>query len=245
MKTSKYQPRFYRDWGKAKDLHFTRISAKETDLSILTNKKLDQDFIKEKIRSYRWDIESYIDKDRKFLVSLKPIAVELDAAPIIKAMEYASRIANVGPMSAVAGAIAQFLGEDLVKKGYKDIIIENGGDIFIKTRKSRIIGVYAGSSKLSKNLNLKIKPKDTPLGICASSGTVGHSLSFGSADCVIILSKSAKIADSVATATGNLVKSKDDLKRAVDFARSVKGVKGVLIIINNNLVVSGDIELAK
>ena len=133
-----------------KDLHFARIFAKETDLSILTNKKLDEDFVKEKIRSYRWDIESYIDKDRRFLVSLKPIAVELNAPPVIKAMEKASRLANVGPMSAVAGAIAQFLGHDLLKKGYKDVIIENGGDIFIKSRKSRIIGIYAGLSKFSR-----------------------------------------------------------------------------------------------
>ncbi len=245
MKTSRYQSRFYRDWGKIKDLHFARIFAKETDLSILTNKKLDEDFVKEKIRSYRWDIESYIDKDRRFLVSLKPITVELNAPPIIKAMEEASRLANAGPMSAVAGAIAQFLGQDLLKKGYKDVIIENGGDIFIKSRKSRIIGIYAGRSKFSKNISLKIRPKDTPLGVCASSGTVGHSLSFGCADCVIILSKSAVVADAAATVTANLIKSKEDLKRALDFALSIKGVTGALAIIGNSLAVLGNIELIK
>jgi len=245
MKTQRYQHRFYREWGKFKDLRLSHIVAKETDLHILTDKKLDEDFVKERIRAYRWEIESYIDRDRRFLVALKPIEVELSASPIVKEMSNQAKIANVGPMAAVAGAIADFLGRDLVRKGYKDVIIENGGDIFIKTRKSRLIGIYAGRSKFSQCLNLKIKPADTPLGVCASSGTIGHSLSFGLADSVIIIAKNAILADAVATATANRVKVKEDLKPAVDFARSLRGVLGVAIVLKNNLIASGEVEFAK
>ena len=245
MKTNKYQKRFYRDWVKSKDLHLARVSIKETDLQILTDKPVDEAFIKERINSYRRNIEDYIAKDRRFLTALKPLAVELNAAPIVKKMTKAARHANVGPMAAIAGAVAEFLGRDLLKKRYKEVIIENGGDIFLVTRKIRKIGIYAGKSKLCNKLYLKIKPQDTPLGICTSSGTIGHSLSFGLADAVTILSKNASLADTVATATANRVRSKQDLEEAVGFAKSIKGISGGIIIIKNNLIGWGKVELVK
>ncbi|MCX5704901.1 MAG: UPF0280 family protein [Candidatus Omnitrophica bacterium] len=245
MKSQKYQRRFYRDWVNAKDLHLMHIMAKETDLQILTNKIIPKDFIEERIRHYRWDIENYISKDRRFLVALKPIAVELTAPPIIQTMAEAAKIANVGPMATIAGAISEYIGRDLLKAGHKDVIIENGGDIFLKTRKMRTIGIYAGKSKLWNTLKLKIFPKDTPLGVCTSSGTVGHSLSFGCADSVIILSKNTALADAVATAVGNMVHSKKDLQKAVDFARVIKGIVGVVIILKNNMISWGKVEFDK
>jgi hypothetical protein len=245
MKTQQYQRRFYRDWITADDLHFTHIVAKETDLQILTDKVLDRDFVEEKIRAYRWDIENYINKDRRFLTALKPIEVELTAAPIVKEMSEQAKKADVGPMATVAGAIAQFLGEDLLKKGYKDVIVENGGDIFLKSRKTRLVGIYAGKSKLWSKLKIKIAPKDTPVGICSSSGTIGHSLSFGSADCVVILSKNALLADAVATATCNRVNSKKDLQKAVNCARDIKGISAVAIIFRKNLITWGKVKFSE
>ncbi len=245
MKTEKYQRRFYRDWVTAKDLHLARIIDRETDLQILTNRKIDESFLKERMHEYRWAIENYITKDKRFLTALKPLAVELDAAPIVKEMSECAGKANVGPMAAVAGAIAQFLGRDLLKKGYKDVIVENGGDIFLKTTKTRLVKIYAGRSKIWNELKLKIKPADTPLGICTSSGTIGHSLSFGLAESVIILSKNACLADAVATATANRVKSKKDLQKAVDFARAIRGILGAAIIIKDNLASWGEIEFVR
>jgi len=245
MKTNQYQRRFYRDWVKAKDLTFSCVNFKETDLQILTDKPLDKEFVQERIRLYRWDIENYIIKDRRFLTALKPIEVELNAPPIVKEMSASARLAGVGPMAAVAGAIAQFIGKDLLKKGYKDVIIENGGDVFLASRKSRVVRIYTGLPKIWKNLSIKIAPKGTPLGICTSSGTIGHSLSFGSADSVVILSKNAGLADAVATAVANRVQSKEDLQAALKFARSVKGVKGVIIIAKNNLASWGKFKFVK
>lgn len=242
MKSDKYQRRFYRNWVSAKDLYLTRFIDKETDLQILTNKPIDKDFIKERIRVYRWAVESYIAKDKRFLTALKPLTVELNAPAIVKEMARCAKKANVGPMAGVAGVIAEFLGRDLLKKGYKDVIIENGGDIFLKTTKRRLIGIYTGRSKLWNRLSLKIKPFDTPIGVCTSSGTIGHSLSFGCADSVIILSRNACLADAVATATGNLVKSKQDLKTALNFAKAIRGVIGVVVIIKDNLISWGKTE---
>lgn len=245
MKSSKYQKRFYRDFVRADDLYKSQITVRETDLHILTDKPVDKFFVEKKIIFYRAQIESYIQKDRNFLDSLKPITVELNAAPIVKKMSSAVREANVGPMAAVAGAIAEFLGKDLLRKGCKEVIIENGGDIFLKITQPRIVGIYAGKSKPLSKLYLKIKPEDTPLGICTSSGTVGHSLSFGLADSVVILAKSAVLSDAVATATANLVRKKSDFKKAIDFASSIKNVSGVVIILKNSLASCGNIEFAK
>ncbi|MBM3250518.1 MAG: UPF0280 family protein [Candidatus Omnitrophica bacterium] len=242
MKSLKFQKRFYREWVKQKDLHLEHISAKETDLEILTNKRLDKDYVAERIRTYRYDIENYINRDRRFLTSLKPVPVELTAPAIIHEMSRDAKQANVGPMATVAGAIAEFLGRDLLKKGYRDVIVENGGDLFIKTTKPRLIGLYTGRSKVWNKLRLRVRPKDTPLGICTSSGTIGHSLSFGCADAVVILSKSASLADAVATATCNRINSKEDMQRALDFARSVPGVQGVAIFIRNQMISWGGIE---
>ena len=244
MKSARYQRRFYRDWIKKDELHLTQIVAKETDVEILTNKLLDKAAVEEKIRRYRWEIENYINKDSRFLTSLKPLSVEINAPAIVKEMAKQAYRANVGPMATVAGAIAEFTGKDLLKQGYKEVIVENGGDIFLKVARARKVGFYAGRSKTWNSLGLKIMPKDTPLGICTSSGTIGHSLSFGCADSVVILSKSTSLADAVATATCNRVNSKVDLQRALDFARSIPGVLGVVIIMKNNLLSWGEVEFS-
>ena len=242
MKTIEYQKRFYRDWMKNKDLCSTHIVVQETDLQVFTDRPLDKGFLSEKVHLYRRKIEDYISKDRRFLTSLKPIEVELKAPLIVREMAESAKKASVGPMAAVAGTLAEFLGRDLLKKGYKDIIIENGGDIFMVTSKRRKIGIYAGRSKLWNKLCLEIRSKDTPLGICTSSGTVGHSLSFGLADAVVILSKRASLADAVATATANQVRQREDLQEAVDFAKSVKGISGIIIIIKNSLISWGKVK---
>lgn len=243
MKTVKYQKRFYRDWVYPKGLFQERIMVQETDLQILTDKLLDKKFLVNKIKYYRGQIEKYITRDERFLNSLKPIVVEINSPPIVREMAKAAKKANVGPMAAVAGAIAQFLGVSLLKKGYKDVIIENGGDIFLKIIRPIIVGIYSGRSRLSKNIFLKIKSKNSAMGICASSGTIGHSLSFGCADSVVIVSKSAILSDAVATAVGNLILSPKDLPSGIAFCRGIKGISGALIILKNKLACWGNIEL--
>ena len=144
-------------------------------------------------------------------------------------------------MAGVAGAVSEFVGYDLLNQT-KNLIIENGGDIFIKSQNKLITSVYAGESPLSYNVNFIVKPEETPLGICTSSATVGPSLSFGKADAVCVISKSATLADAAASAIGNKVKSKNDIKPALDFGIKIKGVTGIIIIIGKELGVIGKVE---
>jgi ApbE superfamily uncharacterized protein (UPF0280 family) len=243
IKSTNYQKRFYRNWEAAGGLLKNNIAVQETDLQISSDEPIDLDYCRKRIKHYRSQIQTYITRDERFLTSLKPISIERTAPAIVKAMAAASIKANVGPMAAVAGAIAQYVGRDLLKKGCREAIIENGGDIFLKVSHPVKIGIFAGSSALSGRLRLLIKPSSRSRGICASSGTVGHSLSFGKADSVIIVAASAALADAVATATANRVNTKDDFATALRFARSIRGVSGVLIIVKNSFLSWGEIAL--
>jgi hypothetical protein len=222
----------------------SRIAVQETDLQISSDEPIDLDYCRKRIKNYRSQIQSYITRDERFLTSLKPVPVEHRAPAIVKAMAAASFKANVGPMAAVAGAIAQYVGKDMLRKGCREVIIENGGDIFFKVSHPVKIGIYAGTSALSGRLRMLVRPSAREIGICASSGTVGHSLSFGKADSVIIVAASAALADAVATATANRVNTKDDFPAALRFARAVRGVSGVLIIVKSSFLSWGKIELA-
>jgi ApbE superfamily uncharacterized protein (UPF0280 family) len=244
MKKSGYQRRFYREWARAQGLCRLRLALKETDLEILTDRPLDKTFAQERLRLYRWQIENYISRDPRFLASLKPLAVELRAPAIVRAMAAAAAKAGVGPMAAVAGAIAGYLGRDLLKKGCREVIIENGGDIFLKLKAPRRIAVYSGRRSPWRGLNIMVRPNRTPLGICTSSGRLGHSLSFGLADSVVIMARDPALSDAMATAVCNRIKTKKDLSAALDFARSIPGVRGVLVIFKKQLASWGKIELA-
>ena len=237
-----YRERKYRQWVKSEDLVTFEVKELETDLLISAGKNLENK-ARESVLNYREDIRSYIRKNRDFFTSLEPIKVDIDAPRIVKAMADAGKKASVGPMAAVAGAIAEFVGRDLL--AYTDeAIVENGGDIFIKTKVKRILGLYAGEdSPFSGKLALEISPSSGGSGVCTSSGTVSHSLSFGRADAALIISGDTALADAVATAMGNIVKKKDHIEKGIDFARSIDGVSGALVIVGDKLGSWGDIKI--
>jgi len=219
---------FYRDLIKTKDLVSFRVQIKESDLFVLCDKKLIRE-TEEALLKYRQDIERYIYYNPSFREALKSVALKDDMPPIVRSMVEASQKVGVGPMAAVAGAIAEFVGRDLLLS-CKQVIVENGGDIFMKVTKPRKVGIYAGASPLTGRIALMIQPEETPLGICCSAGTVGHSLSFGKADAVVVLSSSTSLADAAATAVGNIVKEESDIKRGLKFLKGITGIKGGVII---------------
>ncbi len=197
---------------------------------------------KEAVVGYRWQIEEYIRYHPEFRTSLTPVGNDPHAPKIVKEMLKCSRLASVGPMASVAGAIAEFVGKDLIPLS-PEVICENGGDIFIASSKERVVGVYAGKSPLNLKVGLRIKPGDTPLGICSSSGTVGHSMSFGKADAVCVLSRSASLADAAATAIGNLIEGRGDIERGLEYGSQIRGIIGVLIIVGEAMGIRGRLEL--
>jgi len=228
---------------KSSDLTGFQVIVAETDLYISADRDLTNAALIS-IKKYRRQIQKFLAEYPEFQTTLEPYPINSPSPDIIREMGAASAIAGVGPFAAVAGALAEYVGKDLLKISGQ-IIIENGGDIFIKSNRNRIIGIYAGSSLLSNQLAIEIAAADTPLGICTSSGTVGHSLSFGNADAVVIISKSASIADAVATATGNLIQSPADIEKGIDFAKAISAVRGIVIIKDDKVGFWGNIQLRK
>lgn len=236
-----YEPRTYRNKVRSEGLTSFRVVVLETDLLISCDKDLSSE-AEACIRDLRSELEAYIEKHPEFKGSLKPVAVKADSPQIIKEMAASAEMARVGPMAAVAGAVAEAVGKHLLKFS-PEVIVENGGDIFISTKKDRTIGIYAGKSKLSGKVTLAIEAGDTPCGICTSSATVGHSLSFGKADAVVVLSRSAALADAAATSICNKVADKKSIDKAINSGRAIKGVEGVLIIIDDALGAWGSIKM--
>jgi ApbE superfamily uncharacterized protein (UPF0280 family) len=236
-----YQPRSYRHWVKGNDLVAFSVTVKETDLYIRARSDLKCQAHK-LVQKYRHILEEYIEGHPSFLTSLEPVTVEKNAPPLVREMAQAAQKAGVGPMAAVAGAIAEAVGKELLAFS-PEVMVENGGDIYLKSLTKRLIGIYAGRSPLTGRVGLEIEGKDTPLGICTSSGTVGHSLSLGKADAVIALSPSTALADATATAIGNHILKPQDIPGGIEFARSIKGLKGVIIIQGEQLGVWGKVKL--
>ena len=243
MKEDTYQPRTYRHWIEGKDLASFQVTVKETDLYIRAASNLQRK-ARRIVLKYRRQLEEHIKRNPDFTMSLTPLPVPENSPLIIKQMAEAGQQAGVGPMAAVAGAIAECVGRELLEYS-PEIIVENGGDIFIKTARKRTVGVYAGDSPLTRKIGLEISSGDTPLGICTSSGTVGHSLSYGKSDAVVVLSASTALADAAATAIGNKVSQPDDINDALKFGRSIEGLKGIVIIVGKDIGVWGDVKLCE
>ncbi|MFC1970388.1 UPF0280 family protein [Chloroflexota bacterium] len=237
------EPRTYRHWIEGKDLASYNVTIKETDLYIRSKVNL-QKKARRLVLKYRHQLEKYIEQNPIFLTSLEPLPTPSYAPNMVKLMIEATRKAGVGPMAAVAGAIAEYVGRDLLKFS-PEVILENGGDIYLKILTKRNIGIFAGKSPLTGKIGLEISAKDTPLGICTSSGTVGHSLSYGSADAIIAVSPSATLADAAATAIGNRVHQAGDITSAIEFGKSIGGLIGVIIIKDENIGVWGDLKLCE
>jgi hypothetical protein len=145
-------------------------------------------------------------------------------------------------MAAVAGAVAERVGRSLLNHTGQ-VIVENGGDIFLCVDAETVIGVYAGASPLSHRLGLKIDPGSMPLSVCTSSGTIGHSKSFGKADAVCVLSPSCALADAAATAIANHVQGPEDIEAAARRGKSIAGVWGVLVVTGDKMGAWGQIEI--
>ncbi len=236
-----YENRNYRNYSASDGLVSFTVAVKDTDLFISAESKLENEALDAAVQA-RYILETYIQGRPEYRTSLVPIADDLFAPPLVQAMLQAAAACNVGPMAAVAGAVADFVGAELLKHS-GEVIVENGGDIFFKISRPATVGIFAGASPLSERIGIKIGPSNEPFGICTSSGTVGPSLSFGTADAVTIRAHTAALADAAASAVGNAVQTADDIQKALDLGQSLGCIDGILIIKDDKLGVWGNMEL--
>lgn len=239
------------------ELFSFRVAVGETDLWVEASWDCRRQ-VEKAVKFYRRQLRGYIDDYPRFQTTFEPWPNDPLAPEVVQRMITATQRVGVGPMAAVAGAINSMVGESLLSEvteippANRELIIENGGDLFIFAHQTRVVAIYAGDSPFSWKIGLKVSPEiyglkgingQFTLGICTSSGTVGPSLSLGRADAAVIVATDVTLADAVATATANRIKSPDDLKKAILYPETIPGVIGALLICGEKMVAWGKIEL--
>ena len=198
------------------------------------------------VREARHEIVEYIDRHTEFKTSFAPISVSNKAGPVIRRMSDSSHKIGVGPMASVAGCIAQYVVEELVNIGVRHVIFDNGGDIAMFLEQPSVVGIYSGSSS-NLGLGFGITTTDQVIGICTSSGTIGHSLSFGISDASTVISKDVALADAAATALGNLILTENHEHVATVMKEMMsEDIEGMMVIIGDLIGTSGNLpEIVK
>lgn len=242
-----YIERDYRAVPDRGDLISSSATIKDTDLHILADREVSS-LAQELALRYRLQIEKYIEKFPEFARALAPLPPDALAPPIVREMLAAGSAAGVGPMAAVAGVIAEYVGRGLLQSGCLEVIVENGGDIYIHRNRDCTVAIFAGESPLSLRVGVKLARLVLPMAVCTSSGTVGHSLSLGLADSVTVLARSTALADAAATRLGNEIGRSPGghgMKKALEKSRDIGGVLGVVVICREKIGAVGEVELVR
>ena len=217
------------------------VACQQTDLLVRADRPLEAQ-TRDRALELRAGIEGYIRRYPAFATTLAPWCEDALAPAIVRNMIRAGNTAGVGPMAAVAGAIAGDVGRHLLGHS-RQVVVENGGDIFLKIDRPAVVGLFAGHSPLSMKVGIRLAETKDGIGVCTSSGTVGHSLSGGMADAVCVVAHSCALADAAATAIANRIRAPKDIESAVSFGRSIVGVLGIVAVCGREMGAWGQVEL--
>jgi len=213
---------------------------KQTIVTLISEKNSYINSAIKEIKKRRNEIEQYISKDKFFRITLEPYRCSDDSPEIIKKMCISSEKLNIGPMSTVAGIIAEYAVSAMIEKGAKFAIVDNGGDIALYSNKTINVGIYTGK-RFTGKFAFQVLPTEKILGICTSSGLIGPSLSFGNTNSATVISYDLSLADAAATALGNQVNSEEDVKSAFDIFKNVEGIIGASVFIQNKIGLWGSV----
>jgi ApbE superfamily uncharacterized protein (UPF0280 family) len=184
-------------------------------------------------------LDEYISRHQEFKRSLEPIELRPDAPPVAQRMAWAAQLVGVGPMAAVAGAMAQCAAEAALAAGAQEAIVDNGGDIYLKAAEPVVVGLSTGTTKLADRLAFLLKPADTPISVCSSSGRMGHSMSLGQCDLATVVAQDAALADAAATQAANLVKTVNDVDATLERIARITGIAGVIVVKDDRIGLAG------
>jgi ApbE superfamily uncharacterized protein (UPF0280 family) len=231
---------------RKKSLYKQAFRLKESNCTIISDR---EDTIKKAVKSieyHREQLEEYIQENQEFLYSLKPLPVG-KGPKVVRLMAEASFKADVGPMAAVAGVLADLAVKEMVDEGSKVAVVENGGEVSAVSNQPIDIALVAGDAPLSREMGFRLK--EFPVGVATSSGLYSHALSFGEAEAVTIFAVDAGVADAAATAVANLITGDDIrgvIKKGIDGASGIEGVKGIFILYRGIVGKAGQVpELIK
>lgn len=219
-----------------------QVAVEQTDLLIVAEKDVQTE-IASHVAQVRGEIKNWIMFHPEFAESLVPVDVPDSAPVVVRAMAEGARVCGVGPMAAVAGAVAQSVGDTFAAQS-PNILVENGGDTYLHSTRERIVALLAEPDS-GAMVGLKVEAGCFPVAVCASSATIGHSLSLGSGDLVAVRARDGRFADAAATALCNMLRSESDINTVLDRAKALAehGLEGVFAQYNQKIVAWGEVEL--
>jgi len=236
-----YIERTYREWsGRGARRRFTAAIG-ESDLDIQCETASEKRALEE-LAACRLDLERYIARHPRYGTSLVPLDVADGAGEIVREMACAAKLWDVGPMAAVAGAVAERVGRAIAAPGER-IIVENGGDIWARAPGTLRFAVYAGEASPFRGALAFAVDASLGVGVCTSSAVVGPSLSLGRADAVAVISNNAAVADAAATAIANRIKKPADVGPVVAWAQKGPDIVGLIACCGEALALAGALEL--
>lgn len=193
----------------------------------------------------RQEVEAFIQEFPDFKMTHSPFPIRKNDPVLIQEMCKASELMQIGPMSTIAGVMAEAALQAMLDAGAQEAVVDNGGDVVFLIQEKIHVGIFAGTSKV-KNLAFLLDPQERPLAICTSSGTVGHSYSYGKADAAIVISHDIALADAAATALGNQIKSVEDLENCFRIFETLSSIQGALVIYKDRIAMWGHLpEIVK
>lgn len=217
---------------------FRRFAWKDTNVRI--HARSDLEAWHELVRQRR-QLEAYLAGDTLFKTALKPVSLQPNAPEVAQRMHAASVRTGVGPMAAVAGTLAQFAAEEASRIAGGDVIVENGGDLFVKVERPVRVGLFTGAGRLGGRLAFLVQPCISPVAVCSSSSRMGHSVSFGACDLATVVAPDAALADAAATLLCNSVRSRADLEVALERVVGIPGIRGALAVVGEALGIKGNL----
>lgn len=220
---------------------FFEVVEGETDLQVGARVEC-ADAVRAAVLRARRDLTGYLAADPLFGESFVPVEVPEDAPEIVRVMASAAARAGVGPMAAVAGAVAECVAREVLSHS-SEVVVENGGDVFLAGSTARHVLLVADGSPLSGRIAIALEAGDLPVSVCTSSGKIGHSVSLGEAHAATVIARSGALADAVATGLGNRVTCVDDIERALQYALGIDGVRGAVVIAGDRIGAVGTVRL--
>jgi ApbE superfamily uncharacterized protein (UPF0280 family) len=191
----------------------------------------------EALKATRSEIERQVRKDPFFLTTMEPYTPQ-DPGPVVRRMCDASAVAGVGPMATVAGAVAQVALEAMVEQGCDHGWVDNGGDVALVLSAPATMEVFHEPGAKTA-FGLGLEPTHGIIGVCTSSGRLGHSISLGDSDVALAVADSAFLADALATAIGNRVHGPSTLGTCFDPFKGTKGMIGALAMADGEVAMHG------
>ncbi len=237
-----YRRRIYRHDLAPEGLVASAVKVRQTDLLLFADRDVRRE-ARHLVVELRAQLETYGAVHDGFFDALTPLPNDPLAPSLVKTMLAAGQVAGVGPLAAVAGAMAEAVGRGLLAWGVGEVVVEGGGDVFVARKQPATLAIFAGESVLSGRIGLLLRAEAQPVGVCTSSASVGHSLSFGRADAVTVVAKNTAVADAVATAAGNRVRRPEDVEAVLAWTQQRPGVLGAVVVVGERIGAVGAVEL--